>query len=56
MQKPCLDGKGIYGKRFYNYRQWLERFKQYTKRKYNIDSGKLIKEETITETERNTAE
>ena len=36
----------------YNYRQWLDRFKQYTERKYSINIGPLIKEETITETER----
>ena len=39
---PCLDKKGIDVKRIYNYRQWLDRFKQYTKRKYEIDIGPLL--------------
>ena len=39
---PCLNEKGIDGKRI----QWLDRFEQYTKRKYEIDIGPLIKEET----------
>ena len=46
---PCLDQKGIYGKKIYNHRQWLERFKQYRKRKNEIDIGPLIKEEQMTE-------
>ena len=45
---PCLDEKGLAGKRIYNYRHWLDRLKQYTKRKYEIDIGPLIKEETMT--------
>ena len=50
---PFLDEKEIGGKRIYNYWQRLERFKQYTKRKYEIDIGPLIKE-TMTRTECNT--
>ena len=53
---PCLDEKGLDWKRKYDYRQWLDRFKRYTKRKYEIDIGPLIKEETMIETEWNTKE
>ena len=55
IQTPYLDKKGkrIDGKRIFNYRQWLERFKQYTKRKYNKGFGPLIKYETITAIEWN---
>ena len=56
IQIPCLDVKAIDGKRIYKYQQWLDRFKQYTKRKYNIDIGLLIKEGTFTETEWNLRE
>ena len=45
---PCLDEKVHAGERIYNYRHWLDRFKQYTKRKYEIHIGPLIKEETMT--------
>ena len=47
---PWLDEKRIDEKRIYNYRQWLKRFKQYTKRKYETDIGPLIKEKTMTGT------
>ena len=53
---PCLDEKGIHRKRIFDYQQWLDRFKQYTKRKYEIDIGPLFKEETMTGTECNTKE
>ena len=53
IQIPCLDKRGIEGKRIYNYRQWVERFKQYAKNKYNIDIGHPIKERTISETKGN---
>ena len=53
---PCLDEKGLDGKKFYKYRQQLDQFKQYTKPKYEIDIGPLIKEETMTGTEWNTKE
>ena len=43
-------------KKIYNYRQWLERFKQHTKKKYETYIGPLIKEETMTETISNTEE
>ena len=58
IQMPYLDKKGkrIDGKRIFNYRQWLERFKQYTRRKYNIGIGPLIKYETIIEIEWSTKE
>ena len=45
---PCLDEKGINGKRINNYRQWLDRVKQYMKRKNEIDTGPLTKQETMT--------
>ena len=44
---PYLDEIGLDGKRIYNYRQGLDRFKQYTKRKYEIDIRPLSKEETM---------
>ena len=47
---PRLDEKGIDEKRIHKHRQWLERLKQYTKTKNDIDIGPLIKEKTITET------
>ena len=53
---PCLDEKGLDGERSYTYPRWLNRFKQYTKRKYEIDIGPKIKEETMTGTECNTKE
>ena len=53
---PCSDEKGLDGKRIYSYRQWLDRFKQHTKQKNDIDIGPLIKEETITGTEWNNKE
>ena len=53
---PCLEEEGLDGKRIYNHRQGLDRYKQYTKRKYQIDIGLLIKEETMNGTERNTKE
>ena len=56
LQVPCLDENGIDGRRIYKYRQWLERFKQNTKRKYRIDIRPPIKEVTVTETEWNTKE
>ena len=52
----CLDEKRIEAKIIYNNRQWLERFKPNTKRKYEIDIGSLIKEETMTGTDWNSKE
>ena len=40
--------------RIYNYQQRLERFKQFTKRKYTEEIGPLIKEETIAVADWNT--
>ena len=48
---PYLDEKGLDGKKICNNRQWLDRFKQNTKRKYEIDIGPLIKKETMTGTD-----
>ena len=42
---PQLGQKGLDGHRIYNYRQWIDRYKQYTKRKYEIDIGPVIKAE-----------
>ena len=56
IQKPCLDEKGKGAKRIYDYQQWLERFKQYTKRKNIKDIRPLIKERTISDTEWNANE
>ena len=38
-----IDGE----RRIYNYQKWLERFKHYTKRKYDTDVGPLVKEEIM---------
>ena len=51
MQRPCLDEKGANGERIYNYRQCLEGFEYYTKRKYDTDIGPLIKAEAMNGTE-----
>ena len=48
---PYLDKKGLDGKGIYNYRHWIDRFKQYTKRKYEIDIG-LTKKENLTGTDK----
>ena len=56
IQTPCLDEKGVDLKRIYNYRQWFELFKQYTRRKYVTDIGPLIIEQTMTRTEWDTNE
>ena len=40
---PDLDEKRLDENEIYNYRQRLDRFEQYTKRKYEIDIGLLIK-------------
>ena len=56
LQIPCLNEKIIDQKRIYNYRQWLKRFEQYTKKIYNIDIGLQTEKGTITETEWNTKE
>ena len=48
---PYLDKKGPDRKKFYTYRQWLDRYKQYTKRKYEMKIGPLITTETMTGTD-----
>ena len=45
---PCLDEKAIDGKQIHKHLQGLERFEQYTKRKYETDIGPLIKKGTNT--------
>ena len=37
------------GKRIFTPKQWLERFRQYTKRKYKIDIGELIRGAEMTQ-------
>ena len=54
MNLSCLDEKRTDGKRIYNYRQWLDRYKQNTKTKYEIDIRPLIKEKTMTGADWNT--
>ena len=39
------------GKRIFTPKQWLERFRQYTKRKHQMDITKLIQGVEITQTE-----
>ena len=53
---PCLKEKKPDGRCFFTYRSKLDKFKQKTKWKYEIDVGPLIKEETITGTGRKTKE
>ena len=51
-QIPYLHEKRMDGKKIYNYRIWLQPFKENTK-KNNIDIGPPIKERAITEGECN---
>ena len=44
---PYLDEKGLDGQRKYNYQQWIDRYKQCTKRKDKIDIGLLIKDKNM---------
>ena len=39
------------GKKIFTPKQWLERFRQYTKRKYKPDIAELIREEKMTQTD-----
>ena len=39
------------GKKIFTPKQWLERFRQYTKRKYKTDIAKLIRGEELTQTD-----
>ena len=41
----------IDGKKTFTSKQWLERFRQYTKRKYKIDISELIRGEEMTHTD-----
>ena len=47
---PYLDEKGLDGQRIYNYQQWIDRFKECKKCKYEMDIGPLIEEENMTGT------
>ena len=46
---PNLEAKASDGNPIFTPRQWLERFRQFTKREHKIDITPLIKEEDITE-------
>ena len=46
---PLLEAKASDGKNTYTPKQWLERFRQYIKRKHKIDITPLIREEAITD-------
>ena len=49
VQIPCFDEKEIDGKRKNYYRRWLELFKQYTKRKEDVEVIPSFKEGTTNE-------
>ena len=53
---PLLEAKATDGKNIYTPKQWLERFRQYIKRKYKVDITPLIREETMTDQNWNTVE
>ena len=53
---PCLDEKGLDGKRNYNYLQWFDWFKQNTKWKNEMDFVPLINEKRMAGREWNTEE
>ena len=44
---PYLDEKGLDGQKIYNYQQWIDRYKQCTKRKNEIEIGLLIKDKNM---------
>ena len=46
---PNLEAKASDGNQLFTPRQWLERFRQFTKREHKIDITPLIKGEDITE-------
>ena len=46
---PNLEAKASDGNQIFTPRQWLERFRQFTKREHKIDITPLIKGEDITE-------
>ena len=47
---PNLEAKASDGNPIFTPRQWLERFRQFTKREHKIDITPLVKGEEITET------
>ena len=47
---PNLEEKASDGNPIFTPRQWLERFRQFTKREHKIDITPLMKGEDITET------
>ena len=47
---PNLEAKASEGNPIFTPRQWLERFRQFTKREHKIDITPLMKGEGITET------
>ena len=47
---PNLEARASDGNAVFTLRQWLERFRQFTKREHKIDTQPLIKREDITET------
>ena len=46
---PNLEARVSDGNAIFTPRQWLERFRQFTKREHKIDNAQLIKGEDITE-------
>ena len=46
---PNLEAKASDGSPIFTPRQWLERFRQFTKREHKIDITPLVKGEDITE-------
>ena len=46
--EPNLETKATDGNTVFTPRQWLERFKQFTKREHEIDITPLLKGEEIT--------
>ena len=47
---PNLEAKAADGNPVFTPKQWLERFRQFTKREHKIDITPLIKREDVTET------
>ena len=47
---PNLEAKATDGNPIFTPRQWLDRFRQFTKREHKIDNTPLAKGEDITET------
>ena len=48
---PNIEARASDGNTIFTPRQWLERFRQFSKREHKIDIAPLIKEEDITATE-----